>query len=106
MSAFGNHIFAALADTPPVMNDLHAQAIEDLIDDVAAAFFAPGRPPHSEPYQAGFRAALVLMAFGRRPHCDHDDGTCEADAWFAGFAQGVQSWQVQSTEILARGLDG
>lgn len=72
--------------------DTRLHAIEDLIDEVVAAYFAPGRPSRSLAFRSGFVSALSLCALGRSPALPYDQGSAEHDAWFAGFEAGKQAW--------------
>lgn len=86
--------------------DARLHAIEDLIDEVVAAYFSAGRPARSVAFRSGFASALALCALGRAPALDYEQGSAEHDAWFAGFEAGKAAWvseaQAQYLATLVR----
>lgn len=64
-----------------------------LVDQIIESAFYRGRTPRSDQYKAGMRAILEFWAGFRPgapvyPPCPYLLGTAEADAWFAGAAEG------------------
>lgn len=71
------------------------QAVEQLVSDVVAVAFGPGRQPRSAEYQAGVRALLLKRTLCRPLVCPHPHGSAQADAWYAGVDEGIALWSSQ-----------
>ena len=58
------------------------------VDRLMSLAFFPGRAPRSDAYREGCRAALAYRILGQKMPTEYAAGTCEADAWSAGVAEG------------------
>lgn len=58
------------------------------VDRLIALALFPGRAPRSDAHREGCRAALEYRILGRKMPIGYAAGTCEADAWSAGAAEG------------------
>ena len=65
----------------------------------AEAFDRP-RSPRSGAYRAGVREALRYRVTGRSQRCPFAAGTPEADAYYAGCAEGHAIWADEVTAAL------
>ena len=61
-------------------------------DALFAEAFARPRDPRSGAYKAGVREALRYRATGRSQRSPYTPGTAEADAYYAGCAEGHALW--------------
>ncbi|NCC53729.1 MAG: hypothetical protein EOM20_21335 [Spartobacteria bacterium] len=59
-----------------------------MVDELMAATFEVPRDPCSPAYKVGARAGMRSMLEQVQARCPYTLGTAEADAWFAGLAEG------------------
>lgn len=60
------------------------------VERIMTEQFHPYRTPRSIEYHEGCRAALLELVNRRAAACAYDYGTSEADAWRAGYDEGVR----------------
>ena len=65
------------------------------LDQLMGEIFFPGRSARSPEYQAGCRAALSQRLAGITLSNQHAAGTAAADAWWAGWDEGVMQAEIR-----------
>lgn len=55
---------------------------------LVSAAFPPGRPRRSPEYLEGMTAQAIFRLCGKHSGCKYAEGTCQADAFFAGVDEG------------------
>ncbi|MCC8691050.1 hypothetical protein [Xanthomonas campestris] len=73
------------------------------LDQLMAEIFFAGRSARSPEYQAGCRAALSKRLGGSATPNLHAAGTAAADAWWAGWAEGLAQASNFTSQTQANG---
>lgn len=63
------------------------------IDDLVNLAFSRAQSPRSDEYKAGVHAILVYWANQETCTCPYPSGSAQADAFFAGVAEGHDIWR-------------